>query len=449
MASLHPLLLLALLCAATGGDLSLSPAEKEAGYLALESVDPSTAWRSLYPDDLCLYGPLGVVCDIFTSNDSSSELHIVELNFGFVADTSANANCSSDAALPSSVSSLHFLRKIFFFNCFVSKTATLDSSFWNRLPAATMEEIVFINNPSLVGHLAGAIGNFSKLRRLILTSSALSGSIPATIGDLRCLNQLVLSRNRIRGPIPAATGGLEKLMILDLSGNRISGGVPAQIGGLSELVKLDLSANLISGPVPSDLGQLKKVEFLDLSFNNFTGGVPTAIGEMASLKALHLSGNGLGGEIPEIWGKLRGILGIGLSGAGLVGNIPASMGVFLERIRYLWLDGNFLEGELPEQFKRLEVTAGDINVENNRLRGGIPFSAGFVGRLGGRLKVGGNDMLCLGEELAGHVRGKGSVGELEECNKVEILRSVHSSSAASLLKGSPFLVILVILIMVW
>ncbi|ONK79597.1 uncharacterized protein A4U43_C01F7990 [Asparagus officinalis] len=436
------LILLFLLSAISvaGEDLSLGPAEQEAVYLALESIDPFTDWRSLYPGDLCLYGPHGVVCDV---GESSSELHVIEINLGFVSDVSSNPNCSQNATLPYSLSALPFLRKIFFYNCFSSSKTIFESSFVKNLSSA-MREIVFINNPALVGRISGSIGNFSNLRRLIITNSAVSGSVPIEIGDLQNLSQLVLSGNRLRGPIPASIGSLNQLMILDLSGNRISGGVPTQIGRLSELVKLDLSGNRISGPVPVEIGRLKNVEFLDLSFNKLTGGVPTAIGRMVSLKEVYLSGNALGGQIPEIWETLKGILGIGMSKTGLVGNIPASMGVFLENLCYLGLDGNFLEGELPEQFKRLEATASEINVENNRLRGRIPFSAGFVWRLGGKLKVGGNGNLCLGEELVGHVRSTSSVGELELCNKTEIPRAVLFSSGASFLKGRLFWVVLVI-----
>lgn len=413
----------------SGDDLRLSPTEQEAAYVVLESIDSDTDWRSLYSSDLCLSGPHGLVCDVF-----SSSVHITELNFGFVSDYSSNPSCSPNATLPPSLSSFPFLLKLFFYNCFSVAKASITPFFLSSLPSS-LEELVFINNPALTGHLvsAAAYGSLPRLRRLILTGNSVSGRIPIDIGKLRTLAHLDLSRNLIHGPIPESIGNITDLAILDLSGNRISGPIPASIGRLGELLKLDLSSNRLSGPIPAGLSLLKKVELLDLSYNRLTGGVPTSLAEMASLKEVFLSGNRrLGGEIPEIWENLRGILAIGFSGIGLVGNIPPSMGVFLEKVSYLGLDRNYLEGQVPDQFRRLERTASEINVENNMLVGRIPFSAGFVERLGGNLKVGGNSKLCLDEEVAEHVRGmgRGSVGKLEKCNTTDIPHPVLFSSAS-------------------
>ncbi|XP_008789411.1 piriformospora indica-insensitive protein 2 [Phoenix dactylifera] len=418
----------------------LPPSEQEATYLALESIDPETAWRSLFPDDLCLAGPHGVVCDLLPDGT----LHVTELNFGYLSDFSANPACGPNATLSpvlssSAASAFPFLRKLFFYNCFTHAKAALPGRELN-LPSS-LEELVFVQNPSLVGRLSGRIRDLPRLRRLIISSSGISGNIPAEIGKLRSLEQVVLSENRLRGGIPATIGRCRSLKILDLSGNRIGGDLPVEIGRLGELVKLDLSSNLIRGSFPVELGRLQRLEFLDVRHNRLTGGVPTALAEMASMREVYLSGNPMGGRIPEIWEKLGGILGVGMSGLGLVGNIPSTMGVFLENVRYLALDGNFLEGKVPEQFKRLERSAGEINLENNALQGRIPFSAGFVDRLGGKLKLAGNPKLCLGEDLVGHVSAKGSLTYLERCNKTEIPYPVdfRYGSGLSIAKISPWL----------
>ncbi|XP_072979899.1 uncharacterized protein [Typha angustifolia] len=417
----------------------LPPAEEEAAYLALESINSDVAWRSLYPDDLCLSGPHGLVCDLFDAGDP----HIVELNFGYVSDFSPNPPCGPNATvaplLLSYASSFPFLRKLFFYNCFTDSKAPLPTTPWN-LPDS-LEELVFIKNPSLVGRIGISIGDLPHIRRFVVTGTGVSGSIPIEIGKLRNLEQLLLSRNRLRGDIPTSIGGCSTtLKILDLSGNRLGGRIPVEFGRLVQLVKLDLSSNRLVGPLPSELAMLKRLEFLDLSYNRLTGGVPTAMGEMTSLKEVYLSGNRhLGGRIPEVWKKLGALLGLGLSGVGLVGNIPQSMGLFLERLSYLALNDNSLEGELPDQFKRLEMSAREINLENNALQGRIPFSAGFVGRMGGKLKLGGNPHLCLGEDLVGPANNstKGNLGYLAPCNKTEIPHPALFSSEASPLNNSP------------
>ncbi|CAL9044949.1 unnamed protein product [Musa banksii] len=406
----------------------LPDGEREAAYLALESINPSIPWRSLYPDDLCLSGPHGIVCDLFPSSSSSSakadaSAHIVELNFGYLSDFSSNPACGLNATLPTSLSSFPFLRRLFFYNCFTNARASITRDFWNL--SLAVEELVFHQNPSLAGRLSGRVGGFIRLRRLIVSGTRIFGIIPSEVGNLQQLEQLVLSRNRLRGEIPGSIGRLGLLKVLDLCGNHIGGVLPTEIGRMTALVKLDLGSNRISGGVPPELGQLRRVELLDLSDNRLTGGVPAALAEMANLRELHLSRNPLGGTIPEIWEKLGGILGIEMSRLGLVGNIPSSMGLLLGNVRYLAMDNNKLEGEVPEQFRRMEGSAVEINLENNGLRGRLPFSAAFVGRLGSKLKLGGNRELCLGEDLA-----SGNAG-LRRCNKTAVPHPVLFTSGVS------------------
>ncbi|XP_074561512.1 uncharacterized protein LOC141817782 [Curcuma longa] len=418
--------------------LRLPEVEQEAAYRALESVNPSVPWRSLYPDDLCLFGPHGLVCDLFPSSYDAGQdgsPHVVELNFGNVSDFSNNPPCGPNATLPTSLSSFLFLRKVFFYNCFTAENAVLPLDFWNL--SSTVKEIAFYRNPSLGGRLSGRIAGMSRLRRLIISGSRISATIPPEVGDLRSLEQLVLSQNRIGGEIPRSIRRLALLKVLDLSGNRIGGAIPSEIGSLMELVKLDISSNRIAGRIPAELGRLKRLELLDLSDNQLTGGVPTWLAELENLREMHLSGNPVGGAIPEIWEKLGGVLGVGMSRLGLVGNIPASMGVYLGRVTYLALDNNKLEGELPEQFQRMESTAMEINLENNGLLGRVPFSAGFIRRLDGKLKLAGNQELCLGEEFEADATA--AVGRyLRLCNKTAVTHSVLFSSGRRSSENSTF-----------
>ncbi|CAA6666455.1 unnamed protein product [Spirodela intermedia] len=393
----------------------LPAGEQEAVYRVLEAINPSLDWRFLYPDDLCLSGPHDVIVP-----------HVVELNFGYVSDFSPNPPCGVDAVFSPRLSSASFpfLRKLFFYGCFnASSEVSLPEDFFRNLPSAFLEELVFVENPSLTGRLSGRIGSFVRLRRLVLTGSRISGEIPYDIGNLRNLQELTLSRNRLKGRLPRSVGRCTGLQILDVSDNQLAGHLPAEIGQLDALLKLDLSENHISGPVPGELAGLQRLEFLDLSHNNLTGGVPVALAAMAELKEVHLSGNPLGGRLPEeIWEKLGGLLGLGMSGVGLVGNIPSSMGVFLGRLCYLALDNNGLEGGLPEEFRRMERTAREINLENNMLSGRLPFSAAFVARIGRKLKLSGNLRLCLEGDDDRRQGGAGSVSSLEPCDRTEVPR---------------------------
>ncbi|XP_021722445.1 piriformospora indica-insensitive protein 2-like [Chenopodium quinoa] len=397
----------------------LNSAEQESVYLALESINPEIQWRTLYPDDLCLSAPHGVICDYLpnpNSNDTVFTPHIVELNFGYVLDSSDNPPCSSNSSFPLSLSSFSHLRKLFFYRCFTGSPVLIPSL---KTVSSELEELVFMENPALFGSLSGIFGNFTSLRRFILTGSNVSGGVPDEITKLPSLEQLTISGNRNlgMGMIPNDLGCLEKLRVLDLSRNGLTGTIPNSLGNLKFLLKLDLSCNNFVGKIPEDLKNLQNLEFLDLGFNKFGNfGIPLFLGNMPRLREVYLSGNPLGGAIPEIWKNLRGILGIGLSGVGLVGNIPSSMGVFLTNVSYIGLDNNKLEGTIPKELGLLEHV-NEMNLQNNQLSGGIPFSAPFVARIGGKLKLEGNSGICLDKSMKWSVdQVKGSLRNLRICS---------------------------------
>ncbi|XP_058101559.1 piriformospora indica-insensitive protein 2-like [Magnolia sinica] len=386
----------------------LSPDEQESAYLVLESFNSAIDWRSLFPDDLCLSAPHGVVCDFFP-DENEGRAHITELSFGYISDYSSNPPCGPNPHFTPRISSLPFLRKLFFYKCFTDQNISLPGYFWN---SSSLQELVFMENPSLVGSLDGNISNFDRLQRLVLSGTGISGNIPDSIGELQELEQLVISRSHFSGWIPSTLGKLQKLKILDLSYNRLEGNLPPEIGGIPELLKLDLGFNQIAGEIPNRLVELQRLEFLDLSYNRFGNfGIPLFLSEMPQLKEVYLSGNALGGQIPEIWEKLGGILGIGLSSLGLVGNIPASMGVYLRNVSYLGLDNNMLEGKVPKEFGLLK-NVKEMNLENNRLSGEIPFSANFSAKVGGKLKLEGNLRLCVDSGMS-----RGHFGDFSACEK--------------------------------
>nr|DAD36823.1 TPA_asm: hypothetical protein HUJ06_007464 [Nelumbo nucifera] len=357
--------------------LTLSSDEQESVYQVLEAINSDIQWRYLFPDDLCSSAPHGVVCDYFTDE--------------------------SEVLLPGFLANL----------------------------SSSLEELVFIENPSLAGTLNGKLGNFTRLKKLVLTGSNVSGEIPDSIGDMLELEQITITRSNLSGGVPLDIGKLKKLKILDLSYNRFQGQLPDSIGNLTELLKLDLGSNYIDGRIPETLLGLQKLEFLDLSYNLFGNfGIPLSLAEMPSLRELYLSGNSLGGQIPEIWEKLGGILRLGFSGLGLVGKIPASMGVFLTNISYLGLDNNKLEGTVPMEFGLLE-SVNEINLENNRLSGRLPISAKFSAQLEGKLKLGGNPNFCVDASFSSATSNSG-LEHLKLCSKTAISHHVLFSGCSSL-----------------
>ncbi|KAL2540657.1 ROP-interactive CRIB motif-containing protein 7 [Abeliophyllum distichum] len=220
----------------------LDSSEQESVYRVLDSINSDTPWRTLFPDDLCISAPHSVVCDYFSDTAATSiTTHITELSFGFVSVYSPNLPCNGNSTLdPSLLSPLCHLKKLFFYKCFTqTKIAFPDFS---PLSLRNLEELVFIENPALLGSLSGKLNNLTNLRSLTLTGTSVSGTIPNGHSELVNLEQLTLSRNKFKGEISANIfNNLIKLKLLDLSENGFQGIVPESIGYLTELLKIDLS----------------------------------------------------------------------------------------------------------------------------------------------------------------------------------------------------------------
>ncbi|KAI3984859.1 hypothetical protein MKX01_039476 [Papaver californicum] len=424
--------------------LRLSPNEQESAYRVLESVNFDINWRSIFPDDLCHSGPHGLVCDyFFDENGNNGSVHITELSFGYVSEYSSNPPCSFNSTFSPSLTNFSQLKKLFFYKCFTDKEVSIPGYFSNL--SSTLQELVFVENPSLFGTLNNKISTFPSLRRLVITGTKLSGTIPDEISGFLELEQITISRNKLTGEVPVSVGKLKKLKILDLSYNGFEGVLPESIGNITNLVKLDVGFNQFNGRIPESLVGLQKLEFMDLSWNQFGNyGVPLFLSEMKSLRELYLNGNKLGGQIPEIWENLDGILGLGLSGLGLVGKIPSSMGKFLKSVSFLSLDNNTLEGTVPEEFGLLD-SIHELNLENNKLSGRVKLSS----KIEGRIKLRGNNGLCVdSEELrSSHVKSNRGSGFMKLCNKPNVPNAVFLSGSSLLSPYSHvFVVFLVYLV---
>ncbi|KAL9324979.1 hypothetical protein ACSQ67_005624 [Phaseolus vulgaris] len=89
----------------------------------------------------------------------------------------------------------------------------------------------------------------------------------------------------------------------DLGSQGLKGFISDQISLLSDLVTSlqfyrNLSSNLLTGEIPSGLGQ-KSLIHVDLSNNQLTGSIPDSIAASTSLQLVLLNGNLLEGQVPE------------------------------------------------------------------------------------------------------------------------------------------------------
>lgn len=221
------------------------------------------------------------------------------------------------------------------------------------------------------GSIPPRIDRLKKLENLDLSQNMLSGSIPASISGFRSLNRLILSNNEFIGSIPDLNG-LWQLHTLDLGKNQLYGSFPLLPQNLRTLV---LSHNLLSGHI-SSIRRLPDLESLDLSDNRFSGTIDQEIFTLPMLRSINVSSNRftsmpvmkssdsesqlqvidahanqLHGHLPVNLFTYSNVTFVNLGHNLFNGRIPLVYGEKLgNNWRNLFLDYNFLQGDLPPEF---------------------------------------------------------------------------------------------------
>ncbi|KAM1917629.1 hypothetical protein ACFX13_037206 [Malus domestica] len=310
--------------------------------------DPSWAQEHPQPCDETPWP--GIQCEIGDENPPS--FHVTKIHIG---PDILTPPCKSSASLSSSLLKLPYLKTLSIFNCFLTTPVTLSPSLFGAL--SSLETLALVSNPALSGEIPPELSKITNLRVLSLSQNNLLGNIPREIGVLVRLEQLDLSYNNLSGEIPQEIGGLGSLTILDLSWNVLEGQVPSSVGQLQVLQKIDMSCNMLRGLIPPNVGQLKRLVLFDLSHNLINGPIPET-----------------------------------LSGCGLIGKLPNSLSS-LKNLSSLSLDNNSLNGTVPTSLGTLPKL-DQLNLSNNQLSGALSLPEDFIGRLGKRLDVRGNNGLC-------------------------------------------------------
>ncbi|KAF7803152.1 receptor like protein 29-like [Senna tora] len=356
-------------------------------YEVMEALLEDSDWAQAHPQP-CTETPWpGVECEI-TSEDPPI-YHITKIHIG---PDILFPPCKSSAYLSQSLLKLHYLKTLSIFSCFVSSPVTLPKTIFNS--SSSLEHLALQSNPTLHGGLPPSLGDIATLRVLTLSQNNLQGPIPREIGGLVSLQQLDLSYNNLSGQIPREIGDLRSLTILDLSGNNgIQGDIPESLGQLQLLNKMDLSSNKLTGRIPPSLGRVKRLVLLDLSQNSLSGPIPESLSSLELLEYLVIDENPIRAELPLFIGNLRNLKSVSISGCGLIGPIPNSLSS-LDNLRALSLDNNSLSGPVPPNLGSLP-NLDQLNLSHNNLSGVLQLSCDFIGRLGTRLDVRGNNGLCI------------------------------------------------------
>ncbi|QCD94597.1 LRR receptor-like serine/threonine-protein kinase FLS2 [Vigna unguiculata] len=177
-----------------------------------------------------------------------------------------------------------------------------------------IQHLDFSNNYFMSNHIPEAIGSFTNLKYLNLSSSGFSWRIPFQLGNLSLLRYLDLGRNFLQGPVPFQIGNLRQLQYIDLEGNYLSGEIPFQLSNLKRLQYLDLGGNSLSGAIPFQLSNLNRLQYLNLGGNSLSGEIPFQLKNLKRLQYLHLAENALSGSIPFRNGDLPNLQTLRISG---------------------------------------------------------------------------------------------------------------------------------------
>ncbi|KAK7318713.1 hypothetical protein RJT34_03419 [Clitoria ternatea] len=218
----------------------------------------------------------------------------------------------------------------------------------------------------LTGVIPNQIGNLFSLRVLNLSSNLLVGNLPSNITHLNELQVLDLSSNRIVSRIPEEISSLKKLQVLNLGRNSLYGAIPTSLGNISSLKNISFGTNSLSGWIPSELGRLHNLIELDLTLNNLTGTVPSVIYNLSSLVNFALASNSLWGEVPfDVGHKLPKLLVFNICFNKFTGRIPGSLHN-LTNIRVIRMASNLLEGTVPPGLGNLPFLSM-YNIGYNRI----------------------------------------------------------------------------------
>ncbi|XP_027185080.1 probable LRR receptor-like serine/threonine-protein kinase At3g47570 [Coffea eugenioides] len=260
-------------------------------------------------------------------------------------------------------------------------SGVLPSDMCYHLPGLSFLSLSF---NKLNGQLPSSnLAQCSELRVLSLSSNEFGGSIPKEIGALKKLEELYLGHNYLEGVMPREIGNWYFLQQLDMESNSLTGSIPIEIFNLSKLSVMSVAQNQLSGNLPSTFDcRLPSLEALYLDINYFSGALPSSISNSSNLRDIEFGLNKFTGPIPTSMGDLRFLERLNLNVNLLVSDSSSpelSFITSLAKCQYLValsLDGNPLNGIIPDSVSNLSTSLEELNAANCKIKGSIPDGIG-------------------------------------------------------------------------
>lgn len=309
------------------------------------------------------------------------------------------ANNNLIGSIPDEIQTFEMIERIDFFSNAISGTLPTTISALTRLILLDVEQNL-LTGPAFPTQLF----ELPVLLAYRASDNFLTGSIPSEIGQLSLLQQLWLATNQISGTIPTELASCTDLEFIFLYENGLTGSLPMELGALTKLEELRLYKNTISDAVPVQLFAATNLEALRLELNFLTGTIPTEIGALTLLTDLQFNVNSFSGTIPTEIGNL---IHLGTSERRLTPkpNIPwrylisfpcthflclsillfwchwfqkwswcllcEYIVIFLLYIENLIFHDNFLSGQIPNVFQKMQ-SLDYLDASNNLFTGSIP-----------------------------------------------------------------------------
>ncbi|XP_045824640.1 receptor kinase-like protein Xa21 [Trifolium pratense] len=284
--------------------------------------------------------------------------------------------------------------------------------------------VLDLSSNKIVSRIPEDISSLKKLHALKLGRNNLYGTIPATLGNISSLKNISFGTNFLHGWIPSDLGRLHNLIELDLTINNLTGTVPSVVYNLSSLVNLALAANSFWGEIPYNVGhKLPKLLIFNFCFNKFTGRIPGSLHNLTNIRVIRMLSNHLEGTVPPGLGNLpflqlynignNRIITSGVKGLEFITSLANST-----HLNFLNIQGNMLEGEIPETIGNLSKDLSILYMGGNRFNGSIPSS---ISRLSGlrRLNLSHNS-------ISGEIPKE--LGQLEELQELYLARNKISGA---------------------
>jgi Leucine-rich repeat (LRR) protein len=220
----------------------------------------------------------------------------------------------------------------------------------------------------------------SSLYELSIYHTSITGSIPTTYERLCGLKYFELYNNLLNGTIPGNFSCMSRILEFLVPGNFITGTLPSTIGNLRSLIDLDVGDNDLTGTIPTALANLVNLQTFDLFSCAFSGTIPAGIGSLIEMTKFGLDTNFLSGCIPASLSKATKLTEIYLYGNFISCSLPSDLFQNMSVMSYINMQVNKVTGGIPASIGNAPVL-NYLNVQRNRLSVSLPASLGTLSSL--------------------------------------------------------------------